>query len=96
MSGSMNLRLKSSSASRELPPNPAAPSRKFGPMNASQRSPLVPILRSQPRGRAARVGLKKIFHVTFYDVGEFFDGQGDHIQISLAGEVLDSKKQSKK
>jgi len=41
-------------------------------------------------------GLQKIFHVTFYDVGEFFDGQCDHIQIARAGDVLDSKKQSKK
>jgi hypothetical protein len=42
------------------------------------------------------VGLQKIFHVIFDDVGEFFDGQCDHIEISRAGDVLDSKKQSKK
>jgi hypothetical protein len=49
----MNLRLKSSSASRGVPPKPAAPSRKLGPMNASQRSPVIPIF-----GRKRAAGLR--------------------------------------
>jgi hypothetical protein len=68
----------------------------FASMNASQRSPAIPIF-----GRNRATGLrgwvrKKISHVIFYDVGEFFDAQCDHIQTSRAGDVLDSKKQSKK
>lgn len=48
-------------------------------------------LRSQPRGRTARMRLQKVLHIVFNDVWELFDFQSDHIQVSQASDVLDLK-----
>jgi hypothetical protein len=51
--------------------------------------------RSQPRGRTARMRLQKILDIVFNDVRELFDFQCDHIQVSRAGDVLDSRKRNR-